>query len=81
MREALEEKLGEVYRRIRVSQDLEVDRELDQIRKKINSYNQGYEQEYPKVPEVEQGISQFYQIPEKRTGSSAAISPLNRAGR
>lgn len=43
MREVLEEKMNEVYSKIKQSKNLDIDREIDIIRKKINSSNNSYE--------------------------------------
>ena len=39
MKEMLEEKMNEVYRKINLSKDLEIDKEIELIRKKINHSN------------------------------------------
>ena len=39
MKEMLDEKMNEVYRKINLSKDLEIDKEIELIRKKINHTN------------------------------------------
>ena len=39
MKEMLEEKMNEVYRKINLSKDLEIDKEIELIRRKINHTN------------------------------------------
>lgn len=42
MHEVLEEKLNEVFKKIKQSQDLEIEKEFDIIRKKIATSNGSY---------------------------------------
>ena len=42
MHEVLEDKLSEVYKRIKMSNNLEIEKELEIIRKKIASSNNNY---------------------------------------
>lgn len=52
MREMLDQKMNEVYRRLHQSKDLEVDKELELIRQKLAQNNAIYEQENPKIPQL-----------------------------
>ena len=65
MHEALEDKMGEVYRRIKQSQNLEIEKEFEVIRKKILSSNTNYETEGLRSQELQGDISHFYRIPKK----------------
>ncbi len=81
MKEMLEEKMNEVYRKINQSKNLEVDKELERIRLKINQNNINYEKENPTVKEFQNEFSQFYKVPKKMTYDENQVKNLNYESR
>jgi hypothetical protein len=69
--------MNEVYRKIHQSKDLEVDKELELIRRKINNSNVSYESDNPKEKEFQNEFSHFYKIPKKMTHEEHPLKDLN----
>ena len=78
MHEALDDKMSEVYRRIKQSQNLEIEKEFEIIRKKILSSNNNYETEGLRSQELQGDMSHFYRIPKK--GESQGYKNLDYEG-
>jgi hypothetical protein len=81
MKEMLEEKMNEVYRKINQSKNLELDKELERIRLKINQNNLNYEKENPTVREFQNEFSQFYRVPKKMTFDDNQVRNLDYESR
>lgn len=73
--------MNEVYRKIQQSRDLQVDKELELIRKKINSSNAGYESQNPKENQFQHEFSHFYKVPKKNVYEDNTIKNLNYESR
>ena len=69
--------MNEVYSKIKQSKNLDIDREIDIIRKKINSSNNSYEAQNPKTNELPHEFSHFYTIPKKNVYGQAQVKNLD----
>lgn len=69
--------MNEVYRRLHQSKDLEVDKELDLIRQKLAQNNAIYQQENPKIPQLQNNFSHFYRVPKKNGFEATPIKNLD----